>query len=131
MKNHLVLEKSWIIAIGTISEPLDDSRENAYMDKLETIKIVDGIPTCVIKWKYPRLLIGVMRLGLFVIYVTKTIHLRLLLVVGVVKFAIQRNTACEIRQGKIIHILGSYEAKRRGRCFVIQCDILMLYNSRV
>ena len=39
MKNHLVLEKSWFIAIGTISETGDDSRENAYMDKLETIKM--------------------------------------------------------------------------------------------
>ena len=103
MKNHFVLEKSWFIAIGTISETGDDSRENAYMDKLETIKIVDGIPTCVIKWKYPRLLFGVMRLGLFVIYVTRTIRLRLLLVVGFMKFAIQRGTTCEISMTRKNH----------------------------
>ena len=63
----------------------------------------NGIPTCVIKWKYPRLLIGVMRLGLFVIYVTKTIRLRLLLVVNFVKFAIQQNTACEISMARKNH----------------------------
>ena len=49
MKNHLVLEKSWFIAIGTISETGDNLREIAYMDKLKTIKMVDEIPTCVIK----------------------------------------------------------------------------------
>ena len=103
MKNHLVLEKSWFIAIGTISETGDDSRETAYMVKLETIKMVAEIPTCVIKWKYPRLLISVMRLGLFVIYVTKTIRLYSKLVVCVVKFAIQRNTACEISMARKNH----------------------------
>ena len=39
MKNHLVLKKSWFIAIGTISETGDNLRENAYTDKLETIKM--------------------------------------------------------------------------------------------
>ena len=128
MKNHLVLEKSWFIAIGTVSETGDDSREKCIHGQVRNNQ--NGIPTCVIKWKYPRLLISVMRLGLFVIYVTKTIRLRLLLVVGVVKFSYSTKYGMRDKHGKEKSFIFLVHTKRNAEDGVLSFNVI-LYNSRV